>query len=140
MMEELMQCKLCGKRLQNHRMLSCQHTFCQSCLQALVHPASEGKRSSQMFIVAIWCLVGACRLTALMLWAVASLLVGWATYSLRSPLFCDFTQHRLPFPYRRFRTDYQPNLQRSCSPRRYVVLKRLETSISNWQSALRNIP
>lgn len=41
MMEDLLQCKLCSRRLQRPRMLSCQHTFCKSCLQALVQPASE---------------------------------------------------------------------------------------------------
>lgn len=39
--EELSQCKLCSNRQQRPRMLPCQHTFCQSCLQALVQPASE---------------------------------------------------------------------------------------------------
>jgi len=63
--EELSQCKLCSNRQQRPRMLPCQHTFCQSCLQALVQPASEGKRSNHMLIVAILCLVGACRLTEL---------------------------------------------------------------------------
>ena len=43
MMEELLECKLCSKRLQNPRMLSCQHTFCLSCLQAIVQPKKEGK-------------------------------------------------------------------------------------------------
>lgn len=41
MMEEFLECKLCSKRLQNPRMLSCQHTFCLSCLQAIVQPERE---------------------------------------------------------------------------------------------------
>ncbi|GFG29142.1 hypothetical protein Cfor_00212, partial [Coptotermes formosanus] len=41
MMEELVECKLCRNRLQRPRMLSCQHTFCLSCLQGLVQPTSE---------------------------------------------------------------------------------------------------
>lgn len=41
MVEELLQCKLCGDRQQCPRMLPCQHTFCQSCLQSIVQPASE---------------------------------------------------------------------------------------------------
>jgi len=41
MMEELLQCKLCSRRMRLPKMLSCQHTFCQSCLQTIVQPASE---------------------------------------------------------------------------------------------------
>lgn len=40
-MDEFLQCKLCSKRQQCPTMLPCQHTFCQSCLQALVQPTSE---------------------------------------------------------------------------------------------------
>jgi hypothetical protein len=65
-MEELLECKLCSNRLQRPRMLSCQHTFCLSCLQALVQPTNDGKQSNHIRIVAILflkpcCLVGAYR-------------------------------------------------------------------------------
>jgi len=40
-MEQLLECKLCRKRLRSPRMLTCQHTFCLSCLQAIVQPTNE---------------------------------------------------------------------------------------------------
>lgn len=40
-MEDLLECKLCNKRLRSPKMLPCQHTFCLSCLQGLVQPTSK---------------------------------------------------------------------------------------------------
>ncbi|XP_069698796.1 tripartite motif-containing protein 2-like isoform X2 [Periplaneta americana] len=41
MVEDLLQCHLCNKRLRRPKMLPCQHTFCLECLQGLAPPASK---------------------------------------------------------------------------------------------------
>ena len=69
MMEELLECKVCNKRLQHPKMLSCQHTFCLACLQGLLNSTSEGKQSNDM---KPWSLPAAYQFTALPLGAVAS--------------------------------------------------------------------
>lgn len=42
--EDLVQCAICFDRLQNPKMLACQHTFCHGCLEAIFSNSIKGTR------------------------------------------------------------------------------------------------
>uniref|UniRef100_A0A1B0D3H3 Uncharacterized protein n=1 Tax=Phlebotomus papatasi TaxID=29031 RepID=A0A1B0D3H3_PHLPP len=42
--EDLVQCAICFDRLQNPKMLACQHTFCHGCLEAIFGNSIKGTR------------------------------------------------------------------------------------------------
>ena len=68
-----------------------------------------------------------------------------AAVQMRSSFFWNVTQRGMVFSYRRFETTYRTHLQATSSQRMVwpLVMEQIgcpETSVTNYQSTLRNIP